>query len=205
MKQDEDGYSMALLATVQLMEAIRPPTDGGHYADDEKLKARALACLSAATAWFEGEIGQPIALEPATFRLNGTGGAVLSVPRKPVSEITSLVVNNQPWTVIGPEDVDTGQDAMIASNGFYLIARRCWWPRGVGNVQLSASFGYNPIPNDIQHSVAMFASVLMLEANFLGFGGETIGPEHINMLARNPKDYGFILRTLQFYGYRMLF
>ena len=38
---------MALLATVELMEAIRPPTDGGHYAQDEKLKARLESCLCA--------------------------------------------------------------------------------------------------------------------------------------------------------------
>ena len=192
------------LATATLMEAIRPPKEGGHYADDPNLLARANAALGMASAWFEGQVGHAILQATYAWNLNGSGSRDLSVPVRPIITVNSLTVGGFSWAVMMPGDADTTQEAVLAPNGNYLIARQIPWPKGWGNVLLNADAGYATVPDDVAYAVALFAGVLCNESMALGFGGETLGPEHINSLARNPKDYDAVMNTLQNFRVRAL-
>lgn len=202
------------LTDLTRMEAIKPPKDGGHYADDPQLLARANAWLNGASSLIEKLVGYSFAAALDTVLLNGRGSRMLPVPRPPIISVVSLVVCGVPWSVIEAGNSELSQAAMVEPEfRCHLIGRFQPFPKGFGNVALSAYCGYGTvdltatpptvtavIPEEVQNAVALFAAVGTLEASFAGFGGETLGPEHINNLARNKKDYDSIMDVVKYYS-----
>ena len=201
------------LTTIAVMEAIRPPSAGGHYADDPNLLARAKQWLNSTSQWFQNQVGYSLSLATDTLLLSGKGVRLLPVPRPPIVQVISLTVAGTNWPVLDVGGAEACQFAMVEPETRAALVSRYWpWPQGWGNIQAQIICGYgtvdnttNPatlttvIPDDVQTAVALFATIGCLEATFAGLGGETIGAEHVAMLARNKKDYDSILDTVLYY------
>jgi len=207
-----------VLTDITRMETLRPPVDGGHYSDNPALFLRANNWLKGTSQWFLNQIGYDLALAQDTLLLSGKGSRVLRVPRPPIVQVVSITVGNSPWKVIESGDTDTNQDVMVSDSRCHLISRFCTFPRGFGNVQATLICGYGTvdnstipatlttvIPDDIQNAVALFATIGCLEASYAGFGGETIGPEHIASLARKKADYDSIMDVVRYYSQKVWF
>ena len=188
------------LTTIAVMESIRPPKDGGHYSDDAKLLARATQWLNGTSQWFENQLGYTLALSTDAYLLSGKCVRLLPVPKPPIIEVVSLKVAGVAWATLDVGDTDTNQPAMVEPNTRAgLVSRFMPWPQGWGNIQAELTCGYATIPDDVQTAVALFATIGTLEATFAGFGGETLGPEHVNTLARKKADYDTIMDTVRYY------
>ena len=57
-------------------------------------------------------------------------------------------------------------------------------------IQAVETYEYDGILLDMD--TAMLAGILIEETNRLGITAKSLGPENVNMIARNVKDYGFL-------------
>jgi hypothetical protein len=188
---------MANLTTAERVQHIKA------LGDKADVISRLEECLAAASAWFETAVG-PILTASYTERLSGGLSPVLKLAHKPCTAVTSLSVNGTTWRVLTSAVVDTGQEVFLPSHGMWLEARGYLWPKGNGNILITYTAGYGAtaevLPDDIQQSVALVTLLLMEESNRLGIGAKTLGPEQINLVIRNAKDYQFITDTINHYG-----
>ena len=192
---------MAALTTIARVEIVRPPSKGGRFADDPILEARATACLNAASSWFTNAVGRDITSAAKNYLLSGRGNKVLSLLGDwPIAAVASAVVENVAWTQLSFGAQYAAQDYIIHPSGRYLLAMARPWPLGVGNIQVVATVGFSPIPDDVQQCVAMLTWLLLEETNRLGIASSTLGAERIGQLARNSKDYDFMQTTIEYYG-----
>lgn len=167
---------------------------------DPAVIARLSDCLAAASAYMEKRIGRLLGQATYTKRLDGNGTPVLVLPYWPATAITNLTVNGGAWTVMLDADTDTGQQCTIDGSGRMLLARSYPFPRGIGNVQVTWTAGFqissdptvSYFPDDIQQATAMVTHLLLLENVRIGEGSLTLGPEQVQNIARNPDDYKFI-------------
>lgn len=188
------------LTNLARVELVRPPVPGGSFSDDPGLLAQATAALDSASAWFETMIGYTMALSARSYLMSGNGTSVLKVPDYPIVTVTSLKVDGSTWTVLFPGGTDTGQDAAVHDSRKWLVARYRYWPKGLSNIALATTAGLATIPEDVQQAVAMLAWLLLEESNRLGINATSLGPEHVNMVARDADDYQFIKTTISRYS-----
>jgi hypothetical protein len=177
--------------------------------------ARLTGCIAAASAYMERRIGRPLGIATYMHRLSGNGTPALRLPAYPVTAVASVVVCGQPWVVMLDTDAELGQDCILDDAGRMLLARSWPWPRGIGNIQVTYTAGlgtYTPpsagppivaeastFPDDIQHATVLVTHLLMIETDRIGEGALTLGPEQVQNLARDPKDYDFIEKTIAYW------
>ena len=185
------------LTTLDRLRELR----SGLVPDDTLGTQRATDCLTAASLWLsrQAPIGEVTEFDIWTQ----ADGRVLPVPLKPIISVDGLTVDGLAWTVLDAGDSDAGQWAVIDASRFFIASRFGRFPAGVGNIRLEYTGGFDTtpdkdtglltgVPDDVQQAVAMLAGILIEETNRLGITAKSLGPENVNMIARNVKDYGFL-------------
>lgn len=150
-------------------------------------------CLKSADAWIKARIGTPVESDTYTSRLSGEGVAMLRLPHWPLISISSLVVDGSAWTVLAGTDADTNQDAYADENGLIWARNGQVFARGYGNVLVTYAAGYATVPFDLQMACIILTHLIFAESTRVGVGGKTLGPEQINLMVRNVKDYDTLI------------
>ncbi|MDD2857786.1 MAG: hypothetical protein PHU75_03840 [Candidatus Nanopelagicales bacterium] len=162
--------------------------------------AKAAQCQAAAEAWVTGQLGfDPNALS-RTEITTGDGSRVLRVTAWPVTAVTALTVDGAAWSVLAQSGTyDGSQQAIIDRSGKWIEALGLYvFPVGT-IISNTYTAGYATIPDDLQQVAVMATWLALEESNRLGMTGKSIGPEQVNSLARNSKDYEFMHDTIQRY------
>lgn len=157
----------------------------------------ALSFLQAASAYVEKAVGRALTLQAYTKTLSGDGAPLLLLPHWPIVSVTSLSVDGDAWDVLASGSEHDGEEAFLPEHGLWLEAVDGAFPRGTANVLIAYTAGYQVIPEDLQLAVAMLTHLLLVERGRIGDGAKTLGPENIQTIVRNPKDYEFIRRTIR--------
>lgn len=110
-----------------------------------------LLALERASNRFRAAVGHPVHLvEDDVVLLDGDGGPILMLPGVPCTDI-SVKIDGETVT-------DWTTSALIGvlrrTNGF--------WPDGLGNIEVTFTHGWNPIPGAIQDAVLEQAAVQAL-------------------------------------------
>ncbi len=158
--------------------------------------------LAAATEYLQTQIGRDIVTTTYTNEMyRGDGTAILRLNNWPIQSVTSLTVGGETWTVLGPTyAADSGQTAFVPSTGSWLEARGTKVFTEGSLVVVSYVAGFDTVPDDLQMCCCMIARLLLEERNRLGMTAKSLGPEQINMIARNANDYQFIKDTIDYYA-----
>ena len=182
------------ITTIERLEAFWPGSTSAGTA--------AANALAAATEYIQTQTGRDIVTTTYTNEMyRGDGTALLRLNNWPIQSISSLTVGGVTWSVLGPTyAADTGQQAFVPSTGSWLEARGSYLFTEDSIVVASYMAGYSPVPEDLQQVCAMLARLVLEERNRLGITTKSLGPEQINMVARNSDDYQFIKDTLDYYA-----
>lgn len=133
---------MAALTTVQ---AIKQYLDIRVDTDDEMLYRLA----EAESDWLAATIGMGSVLElQYDQRLNGSGSSVLMLPEYPIISVSDVVVEGEAIPM-SEEDGEAGYTFSVGGSALYLIGGYVF-PRGLANVNVVWTAGYNPVPSDLQ-------------------------------------------------------
>lgn len=129
------------LATIADLEAVL-------HRDIDDADTFALAALEQASAVVENYLGQPVELvEDDEIILDGSGTKVLLLPVFPVTEVTSVIVDEE--TLVEVDDYEwsvTGE-----------LRRKGTWPAALRSVEVTYSHGYATVPPVIVAVVAALA------------------------------------------------
>lgn len=129
------------LATIADLEAVL-------HRDIDDEDTYALAALDQATAVVENYLGQPVELvEDDEVILDGSGTKVLLLPAFPVTEVTSVIVDEETLT--------EGTDYEWSATG--ELRRKGTWPAALRSVEVTYSHGYATVPPVIVAVVAALA------------------------------------------------
>lgn len=157
------------------------------------LEAEAMAAIAAASSYLTQKIGRPAWSATYTERLSGDGGRNLETTYWPITSVASVYIDDTLQTVIDSTDsVDSGEDLYLPPHGLWIEHRDGGFPEGRGNVLITYTAGFVVIPEALQQAAAMVAALLLAERGLLGLGSKTLGPEQIQAVVRNPKDYQVI-------------
>ncbi|GAA4680476.1 hypothetical protein [Nocardioides nanhaiensis] len=103
--------------------------------------ARLLVALRSASARFRGAVRWQVHRVTETLVVNGTGTLDLALPARHVTDVSGVLVNGTPVAVDWDE--------------YGLLNRRDGrlWPRRRRAVEVTLTYGYDPIPDDIAEAV----------------------------------------------------
>lgn len=150
---------MAFAKPSELAQWLRLPAFGG--GSDEE--ARAQLILDGATGVITAEAEQELEQSETTARLEGTGMRDLVLPRWPVTEVTSVLVDGDSLTADGY--TLRGREGLLVRAGDV-------WPRGV-IVKVDFTAGYADIPLALKRVTLELASRSW--RNPTGLTSESIG------------------------------
>ena len=150
-----------------------------------------IECLKAADAWLKGRIGTAVESDSYTRRLSGEGVAMLRLPDWPLTAVSSLTLDGAALTVLVGSATDTGQDVFADADGLLWMRNDDVFTKGRGNILITYTAGYasTAIPEDLQQACVVLTWLIAEERTRIGIGGKTLGPEQINLVVRNSKDY----------------
>jgi hypothetical protein len=167
--------------------------------DDTDVAARVGNYIKAVLAWAKWKIGCDLATATRTMRLSGNGSNLLYPSFWPITSVTSLTVDTVAWTTLQGADADARQNAFLRPDGHCLIARYQSWPVGYGNILLTAVTGFAESAaelEDLIEALCMAVALFPIEEQMIGLGSKVLGPENVQQLVRNSKDYQFIMDAL---------
>lgn len=184
-----------MLATLDQMRAWREvpaaPDDGP-----------ALVALAAADRWIKRQLGRNIELDDFTTRMSGDSSPLIYPANWPVQVVSCLVVDKVEWAVLASDaEEDADQEAFLDPSGLFIEARAGRvFTEGVGNIFLSYSGGYDPIPEDLVSLCVNVAHLLYLERTRIGDNQKTFGQVQVNEYLRGCETYPMFQATLQGYS-----
>lgn len=186
---------MADLLTFARYCAFQPNTP----TTDAPLQVRITYYIKAILAWAKWKIGCDLATATRTMRLSGDGSNLLYPSSWPITSVTSLTVDTVAWTILQGADAEARQTAFLRPDGHCLIARYQAWPVGYGNILLTAVTGFADGAaelEDLIEALCMAVALFPIEEQMIGLGSKVLGPESVQQLVRNSKDYQFIVDAL---------
>jgi len=166
---------------------------------DAPLQVRITYYIKAILAWAKWKIGCDLATATRTMRLSGDGSNLLYPSSWPITSVTSLTVDTVAWTILQGADAEARQTAFLRPDGHCLIARYQAWPVGYGNILLTAVTGFADGAaelEDLIEALCMAVALFPIEEQMIGLGSKVLGPESVQQLVRNSKDYQFIVDAL---------
>ena len=155
--------------------------------------------IKAILAWAKWKIGCDLATATRTMRLSGDGSNLLYPSSWPITSVTSLTVDTVAWTILQGADAEARQTAFLRPDGHCLIARYQAWPVGYGNILLTAVTGFADGAaelEDLIEALCMAVALFPIEEQMIGLGSKVLGPDSVQQLVRNSKDYQFIVDAL---------
>jgi len=167
--------------------------------NDAPLQVRITYYIKAVLAWAKWKIGCDLATATRTMRLSGDGSNLLYPSSWPITSVTSLTVDTVVWTILQGTDAEARQSAFLRPDGHCLIARYQAWPVGYGNILLTAVTGFADGAaelEDLIEALCMAVALFPIEEQMIGLGSKVLGPESVQQLVRNSKDYQFIMDAL---------
>ena len=187
---------MAELLTFARFCAFQPNTP----IDGADVRARLGHYIAAVLTWAKWKIGCDLATATRTMRLSGAGTNLLYPSSWPITSVTSLTVYTVAWTILQGTDAETRQQAFLRPDGHCLIARYQPWSVGYGNILLTAVTGFAeaaPELEDLIEALCMAVALFPLEEQMIGQGSKSgVGPETVQQVVRNSKDYQFIMDAI---------
>lgn len=94
--------------------------------------------ITAASAWIDTYVSRPLAKASFTQTFDGVGGMRQCLPFGPIVSVESVRVDDI--------EIDSSR---WRSDAYGVILKGGWFTRGFGNVEISYTAGYDPIPDDI--------------------------------------------------------
>jgi hypothetical protein len=182
---------LAVLTDYDIQETI--PADGAPAVQ---------ACLDAAEEWFLTAIGHEIESSTYTQRLTGDGTPILFTPQWPITAVSSLIVDEDTWSVLTSESTtDSDEECFLPHHGRWIEGRDVTFPSSP-TIVMTYTAGYATVPADVTLCVVMMARLLVRERQRLGEGAKTLGPENVQQVVRDLKEYPLIEATIRRYSQR---
>ncbi|MDO5686757.1 MAG: phage gp6-like head-tail connector protein [Neisseria sp.] len=129
---------------------------------DGELQAALNGAISAAAAF----IGADIALQEYAEQYDGNGKDRLVLRQYPVHQVLSVEIDGKP-------------DAAWRNDDWLLMAQGAAFPRGVRNIKVRYTAGYDPIPDDIQAACIMIAQARLNDFENKGIQSKSLAGETI--------------------------
>lgn len=115
---------------------------------------------------FLNYVGRSIESTARVDRINGSGIPSLVCPDRPIITLTSATILSYPNEEYGPSDLYVEPEEAI----LWLLTKATPgitnnWPMGSRNIEITATYGYGTIPEDIQEAIALAAAahVMIME------------------------------------------
>ena len=130
--------------------------------------------IAGASASVVNMVGRDLVLKAHTVLLDGTGKTALMTPDWPIRSVQSLKVNG---VTISPA-------ASIMAPGYrfddtMLIINGGTFARGLRNVEISYTAGYDPIPDDVSTVCTKIVAGKFKERDWVGFRSKTLAGETV--------------------------
>jgi hypothetical protein len=134
--------------------------------------------VNEANAWILGELGRDIAENDYVETRNGNGTPILLLEQYPVSAVTSVTLDGEEI----PERVDTGDGGwvLIDAPPGVLALDGGYWTKGIQNVVIEYTAGYDPIPPDIQGAATEYAAQRYRARDRVGLMSRSVGGESVS-------------------------
>lgn len=123
--------------------------------------------VSAASSWIKSFLNRDILTDSYTEVLDGTGTYKIMVDQYPITAVSLLVVDGH---AVSGSDFVFRQSVISLTNG-------AKFPRGIGNVVVSYTAGYESVPADINQSCVELAAWRYKEKDRIGHSSKTIQGE----------------------------
>lgn len=100
--------------------------------------------ITAASVWMVNQLHRPIKQGTFTDKLNGDNTAAITLPRAPVTAISSLKIDGEPIDV---QTIVNEPGYVLLNNRVYLVGYL--FTAGVANIEVSYTAGYTTVPEDL--------------------------------------------------------
>lgn len=158
--------ALTTLENVKAWLSLKP-----EVAADDALLNRLIV---AASAFLESWLNRTILSQQFTDTRNGNGKQVMLFTNYPVTDVTSVVIDEQPI----PKAVGNGSGWFFDADRLYL--RGYAFGRGMQNVKIAYSAGYASVPPDIEQACIDLVALRYREKSRIGEQSKSIGGETVS-------------------------